>query len=156
MVLGESETVLYGNGYIEDELCGLRFRISSKSFYQVNPEQTQILYHTAIDFAILTGKETVLDAYCGTGTIGLIAAGKAKNVIGVENNEAAVRDAEVNAKVNGVQNVRFLKGDAAEYMKKAADNKADRPDVVIMDPPRSGASEEFLGALVKANPSRVV
>lgn len=156
MVLGESETVLYGNGYIEDELCGLRFRISSKSFYQVNPEQTEILYRTAIDFAILTGKETVLDAYCGTGTIGLIAAGKAKNVIGVENNEAAVRDAEVNAKVNGVQNVRFLKGDAAEYMKKAADNKADRPDVVIMDPPRSGASEEFLGALVKANPSRVV
>ncbi len=156
MVLGESETVLFGNGYIEDELCGLRFRISSKSFYQVNPAQTEILYRTAIDFAGLTGKEVVLDAYCGTGTIGLIAAGKAADVIGVESNDAAVRDAGVNAQENQVKNARFLKGDAAEYMMHVAKDKAERPDVVIMDPPRSGASEQFLRALVEAKPSRVV
>ena len=93
MVLGDKEHVIYGKGYIEDELCGKRFRISPRSFYQVNPVQTEILYGKALEYAGLTGKETVVDAYCGTGTIGMIASDKAAKVIGVELNADAVRDA---------------------------------------------------------------
>ena len=107
MILGEKETVLYGKGYIEDQLCGLTFRISSKSFYQINPVQTERLYGKAIELAGLTGKERVVDAYCGIGTIGLIASSRAKEVISVELNRDAVRDAIVNAKRNGIKNVRF-------------------------------------------------
>lgn len=157
MVLGERENVLYGNGYIEDILCGLHFRISPKSFYQVNPEQTEILYRTAIDFAGLTGKETVLDAYCGTGTIGLIAAKKAAKVIGIESNAAAVQDARANAQANGVKNAEFIQADATEYMKNIAKNtNAAHPDVVILDPPRIGATESFLKTIANAAPARIV
>lgn len=166
MVLGDQETVLYGKGYIEDTLCGLHFRISPKSFYQVNPEQAEILYRTAIDFAELTGEEIVLDAYCGTGTIGLIAAGKAAKVIGVENNASAVFDARANAKANGVGNAEFVRADATEFMKGMVGkvsgtnkNKADmppHPDVIIMDPPRAGATEEFLKTVATTAPARVV
>ena len=99
--------MLFGKGYIEDVLCGCRFRISARSFYQINPVQTEVLYGKAIDFAALTGSETVLDAYCGIGTIGLCAAGKAKRVIGVELNADAVRDAKQNAKLNSSSNVQF-------------------------------------------------
>ncbi len=161
MVLGEQETVLFGEGYIEDILCGLHFRISPKSFYQVNPEQTEVLYRTAIDFAGLTGKETLLDAYCGTGTIGLIAAAKAAKVIGVESNAAAVRDARANAQANGVKNAEFVQADATEFIRdmvmgKDAGRKANHPDIVILDPPRAGATQRFLRAVVTAAPRRVV
>ncbi len=157
MVLGERENVLYGSGHIEDILCGLHFSISPKSFYQVNPEQTEVLYRTAIDFAGLTGTETVLDAYCGTGTIGLIAAGGAAKVIGVESNAAAVRDARMNAQANGVKNAEFVQADATEYMRNTVRKDGTvRPDVVILDPPRAGATEEFLRAVVAAAPSRMV
>ena len=155
MVLGDRETVLYGKGYIEDSLCELTFRISPKAFYQVNPEQTELLYQTAIQYAKLTGQETIFDAYCGTGTIGLIAAKSALHVIGIENNASAVRDAVANAKTNSIENIEFIQADAANYINSPA-AKNNRPDVVFLDPPRSGASEVFLKALVSLAPQRVV
>lgn len=157
MVLGDKEHVLYGTGYIEDLLCGCRFRISSRSFYQVNPVQTERLYAKAIELAALTGKETVLDAYCGIGTIGIIAAasGKAANIIGVELNENAVKDAIQNARCNGIKNIRFYCNDAARFMTQMAADKA-AADVVLMDPPRSGSSAEFIRAVKAVNARRVV
>ena len=155
MILGEKETVLYGKGYIEDELCGHIFRISSKSFYQVNTVQTEKLYTKAIELAGLTGKERVIDAYCGIGTIGLIASDKAKEVISVELNPDAVKDAIVNAKRNGIKNVRFYQNDAGVFMRQMAD-EGESADVVFMDPPRSGSDEKFLSSLVKLQPDRVV
>ena len=155
VVLGNRDKVLFGNGYIEDVLCGHRFRISPSSFYQINPVQTEILYQTAVDFASLTGEETVLDAYCGIGTIGITASDKAKQVIGVELNKEAVKDAIVNAKLNGIRNCWFTAGDAGQYMQcMAADGM--RPDVVFMDPPRAGSDQKFLTSLLKTAPSRVV
>lgn len=155
MVLGKKETVLYGNGTIEDVLCGCRFRISSASFYQVNPEQTKRLYEKAISLAGLTSDMTVLDAYSGIGTISLIAAKTAGKVIGVELNKKAVEDAVVNARLNDCKNVEFVCADAGEYMVAAAE-QASAPDVVFMDPPRAGSDEKFLSSLVKASPSRIV
>ena len=155
MVLGSQETVLYGPGYIEDSLCGLNFRISPKAFYQVNPEQTELLYQTALRFAGLTGRETVLDAYCGTGTIGLIAAGSAAQVIGVESNASAIRDAMANAAANQIKNIRFVHADAGKYIAEATAAE-NRPDVVFHDPPRSGADETFLKGLAALAPERIV
>ena len=120
MVLGERESVIYGKGYIEDTLCGCTFRISPKSFYQVNPVQTEALYQKAVAYAGLIGKETVIDAYCGIGTIGLIAAGQAGQVIGVELNKDAVRDAVINAKRNQIKNVQFYQADAGKFMLEMA------------------------------------
>ena len=155
MVLGEKEQVIYGPGYIQDRLCGLTFKISPKSFYQVNPEQTEKLYRKAMEYAGLTGKEKVLDAYCGTGTIGMIAAKQAQSVIGVELNKDAVKDAIINAKQNDIHNIRFYNQDAGEFMVELA-GKKEKVDVVFMDPPRSGSDEKFLSSLVKLQPDRVV
>ena len=148
MVFGEKESVIYGKGFIRDELCGCTFRISAKSFYQVNPVQTEVLYNKAIEFAALTGKERVIDAYCGIGTIGMIAAKHAKEVIGVELNKDAVRDAKLNAKENNVKNIVFRQGDAGEFMTAMA-AAGEKADVVLMDPPRAGSDEAFLSAVVK-------
>jgi 23S rRNA (uracil1939-C5)-methyltransferase len=155
MVLGTFENVWYGKGFIYDELCGKKFRISPKSFYQVNPEQTEVLYNTAIEYAGLTGKEKVIDAYCGIGTIGLIASDKAKEVIGVELNKDAVRDAISNAKLNNVKNVRFHNADAGQFMVKMAE-EGKNADVVFMDPPRAGSDEAFLSSVVKLAPEKIV
>ena len=155
MVLGEKEQVLYGKGYIEDVLCGLRFRISSRSFYQVNPVQTEILYGKALELADLKGNETVLDAYCGIGTIGLIASKKAGKVIGVELNEDAVRDAIQNAKRNDIKNVQFYCNDAGKFMVNMA-ARGEKADVVIMDPPRSGSTGEFINSVAVMAPEKVV
>ena len=155
LLLGEESRVLFGTGYIEEDLCGFRFRISPKAFYQINPTQTEILYHKALEFAALTGKETVLDAYCGTGTIGIIASPKSKRVVGVELNGDAVCDAKENAALNGVENIEFYEDDAGRFMVKAA-RKGTKYDVVIMDPPRAGASLDFLKCLVTLAPKRVV
>ncbi len=155
MILGERENVLYGKGYIEDRLCGKTFRISAKSFYQVNPEQTETLYQLAVEAAGLTGKERVIDAYCGTGTIGIVAAKHAKEVIGVELNRDAVKDAVINAKINQVDNIRFVQGDAGKFMVEMA-ARGEHADVVFMDPPRSGSSKEFLDSVVKLAPEKVV
>lgn len=155
MVLGEKQQVIYGPGYIEDELCGLRFKISPGSFYQVNPPQTEKLYKKAMEYAGLTGKETVLDAYCGTGTIGMIAASRAGRVIGVELNQQAVRDAVTGAKKNQISNIRFYQNDASEFMAQLS-RSGDPVDVVFMDPPRTGSDERFLDSLAKLRPGKVV
>ena len=155
MVLGDKEHVIYGKGYIEDELCGKRFRISPRSFYQVNPVQTEILYGKALEYAGLTGKETVVDAYCGTGTIGMIASDKAAKVIGVELNADAVRDARNNAKANQIRNIQFYQNDAGKFLVEMAGQGA-KVDVVLMDPPRSGSTEEFMSSVVRIGPERIV
>ena len=155
MVLGTKEITLYGEGYMEDELCGKRFRISPQSFYQVNAKQCELLYRTAIDAAQLTGAETLLDAYCGTGTIGLCASGGCKQLIGVELNADAIRDAKENARRNGVENARFLCDDAGRFMQKLA-KEGNAPDVVMMDPPRAGSDQKFLQSLLMLKPKRVV
>lgn len=156
LVLGQQEKVLYGPGFIVDELCGCRFRISAKSFYQVNPLQTQVLYTQAMEFANLTGREKVLDAYCGIGTIGLIAAKSgAAQVLGVESNRDAVGDAIANAKENKVKNIYFTCADAGDFMEGMAQS-GDPCDAVFMDPPRAGASPAFLRSLCALCPPRVV
>ena len=155
MVLGERSEVLYGKGYIEDTLCGCAFRISPSSFYQINPVQTEILYNTAIEFARLDKNSAVIDAYCGTGTIGIAAAKHAGSVTGVELNGDAVKDAVFNAKRNKIDNIAFVKSDAGEFMLEAA-RQGETADVVFMDPPRAGSDRKFLSSLVTLAPKTVV
>lgn len=155
LVLGEQSRVLYGSGYIEDILCGRTFRISAKAFYQINPVQTEVLYGKAMEFAALDGRGTVIDAYCGTGTIGIIASGGAERVIGVELNPDAVADARVNASLNNVKNIEFYNADAGKFMVDLAAS-GEKVDAVIMDPPRAGASLDFLRSLVTLSPERIV
>ena len=155
MVLGDRETTIYGKGYIEDVLCGLKFRISSKSFYQINPVQTEKLYGKAMELAGLSGTERVIDAYCGIGTIGMVAAKSAKEVIGVELNPDAVRDAVKNAKHNQMKNIRFYQEDAGRFMEKMA-ALGEKADVVFMDPPRSGSTEQFMKSVVTLAPKKIV
>ena len=141
-----------------DTLCGLTFRISSQSFYQVNATQTEVLYDEAIRLANLTGVETVIDAYCGTGTIGLVAASRgAARVIGVDSVEAAIRDAANNARHNGVENAEFVAQDATAFMKElAASEERPQPLVLLMDPPRAGSTPEFLAGAAALAPERIV
>lgn len=155
MMLGSKERVLFGSGYIEDILCGKRFRISPRSFYQVNPNQTEVLYSTAVEFANLSGNETILDAYCGIGTIGIAASDKAKKVVGVELNGEAVKDARINAEINGLENAVYCNADAAEFMRAAAEEK-EHFDAVFVDPPRAGCSKVFLSSLKKLMPDKIV
>lgn len=155
MVLGQKEHVLYGKGYIEDMLCGYIFRISARSFYQVNPAQTEKLYEKAIELADLTGEEYVLDAYCGVGTIGMIASKHCRQVTGVELNPEAVKNAVSNRAVNKADNVHIVQGDAGDFMLRLAENGC-KPDVVFMDPPRSGSTERFISSVAAAGTGRVV
>ncbi len=155
MVLGDKEEVLFGPGYIEDTLCGCVFRISARSFYQINPVQTEKLYQKAIDLAQLTGSERVIDAYCGIGTIGMIAAKHADQVLGIELNRDAVKDAIANAKRNEMKNIRFTCADAGEYMLGMAARK-EQADVVFMDPPRAGSDEAFLSSVCVLEPKKIV
>ena len=167
MVLGDRNIVCYGPGFIEDEMMGLKFRISPDSFYQVNPYQTAKLYNKAIEYAFdnMSPKENggrnkniIIDAYCGTGTIGMGMADKAKNVIGIELNASAVKDAIQNAKKNGIKNIEFVKADATawmqEYQNKIKENAKDY--VLIMDPPRSGSTEAFISAAANAGIEHIV
>ena len=156
MVLGSQEHVLYGKGYIEDTLCGTTFRISPKSFYQVNSVQAEKMFNKVMQLANLKGTENVLDAYCGIGTIGLIAAPKAGEVIGIELNKDAVRDAIANAKRNNIENIQFFQGDAGEFMVQLAQEEDQTLDLVFMDPPRSGSDEAFLSSLLKLSPKTVL
>ncbi len=155
MILGTREKVLYGKGFIVDELCGKKFRISSRSFYQVNSLQTEKLYNIAIDAAGLTGRERVLDAYCGIGTIGICAADRAKEVLSVELNADAAQDADANVRLNGLSNVTVYAEDAGRFMQEMAAQK-ESADVLLMDPPRSGSTEEFLEAALVMRPSKIV
>lgn len=155
LTLSSRNITLYGRGYIEDTLCGMKFRISPDSFYQVNPVQCERLYNKAMDFANLTGNETVFDAYCGTGTIGLIASKSAKQVLGVELNKSAVKDAVSNAKANGAENIYFLCGDAGEIIEDMA-KEGEKFDVTFLDPPRAGSTARFLNSLIKIKPEKIV
>ena len=168
VILGDKERVLYGPGFILDELCGLSFRISSKSFYQVNATQTEVLYRAAMDLACFDGTQVAIDAYCGTGTIGLVAAKSgAARVIGVDSVESAIRDARTNARHNGVENAEFVAGDATDFMcelaKEGVLGVSEQEEgaqagglVVLMDPPRAGSTEEFLRAAAALAPKRIV
>lgn len=155
LTLGERQNVLYGKGYIEDILCGKKFRISPSSFYQVNSVQTEKLYKLAINAACISKNDTVIDAYCGTGTIGILCADKAKEVIGAELNVSACRDAVINAKINNLDNISFVNADAGDFMQRLA-QQGKPADVVIMDPPRAGSDRRFLESLAKMSPSKVV
>ena len=155
LVLGEKMITLYGDGVIKENLCGYTFTISPKAFYQINPVQTEILYNKAMEFADIKKSDIVIDAYCGTGTIGIIASKYAGHVYGVELNKDAVRDAKKNAKLNNIENIDFVNTDAGRYMVNIADEGL-KADVVIMDPPRAGSDIKFLKSLVKLSPKKVV
>ena len=155
LVLGEQNITLYGEGYIEDTIFDKVFRISPRSFYQVNPVMTTVLYGKALEYMELTGKETVIDTYCGTGTIGILASKKAGKVIGVELNADAVKDARFNAKRNDIKNIEFYTADASDFMVEMA-RSGERADVVIMDPPRAGSDERFMSSVITLAPKRVV
>ena len=155
MVPGDKEKPMYGPGFIYDTCCGMKFKISPKSFYQVNPVQTELLYRTAIDMAELSGKETVLDCYCGVGTIGIIMSPHVKEVISVELNKDAVKDAILNAKINEVKNITVYQNDATRFMQQMADS-GDKVDIVFMDPPRAGSTPEFISSMISLAPAKVV
>lgn len=152
LMTGEKNTVLYGGGYIEDELCKRQFRVSPQSFYQVNAAQTERLYSAAVELAELDNDSAFLDAYCGTGTVGIIAAQKAKRGVGVEINKSAVDDAEKNAALNLCENIKFYCGDAGEFLEKSGETF----DVVFTDPPRAGCSKKFLNSLCKSGVEKIV
>ena len=154
-VLGDRFVTLFGEGYIEDVLCGLRFRISPRSFYQVNRDQAEKLYEKALEKAALTGKETVLDLYCGTGTITLCLAKQAGRAIGVEIVPEAIEDAKLNALRNGIENAEFFCADAGEAAQRFA-AEGTRPDVIVVDPPRKGLSPDVIEAIATMAPERVV
>ena len=154
-VLGKRNIVLFGSGYITDNLCGLDFRISPASFYQVNALQTEVLYNEVIRTACLSSDDFLIDAYCGTGTIGLAASKYVKKVYGVEINESALKDAKINGKINYISNAEFVLADAGRYMETLS-RKKEKIDIVIMDPPRAGSDTRFMSSLVRMNPERVV
>ncbi|WP_206458340.1 23S rRNA (uracil(1939)-C(5))-methyltransferase RlmD [Anaerovorax sp. IOR16] len=153
-ILGKECVTLAGKPTITDQVGDLVFEISPKSFYQVNPVQMKVLYDKVVEFAALTGEETVLDLYCGVGTIGLYCASKAKRIIGIESEKAAVIDANRNAVINGIVNAEYICGKSEEVLpKRLKDVKAD---VVILDPPRVGCHAELLEAVLKVDPKRIV
>ena len=154
VILGKKEKVLYGPGFINEELHGLKFTLSSKSFFQVNTLQAEVLYERALTLAGITKNDVVLDAYSGTGTIAILAAKKAKQVIGVEIVKDAVKDAEVNAKQNNITNVKFFKDDAGAFLTREIKNY--NFSVVIVDPPRKGLSDEFVNTLLRALPPKIM
>lgn len=155
VILGNYENILYGKGFIEDSLLGINYQISSKSFYQINPNQTEKLYTTAIKAANLSKEDIVFDAYTGIGTIALLAAKHAKHVIGVEIVYQAIRDAIRNAKHNGVANVDFHAADVADYLDQMA-LENQKIDVLFMDPPRKGADERFLKSVLTLKPKKII
>ena len=155
IVLGPKERVIYGKGYIIDELCGLKFKLSPRSFYQINPVQTEKLYNIAVEFANLRSGNIVIDAYSGIGTIGMVASKKAGKVICVENNPDAVKDAKFNATFNKITNVNFYCEDSTKFLMNLADNKI-KSDCIFLDPPRTGTTYKFISAIAKMKIKRVV
>ncbi len=155
VILGEKCRTIWGSDCITDILCGLKFRISPLSFYQVNRDQAERLYNKAAEYAGLTGSETVFDLYCGAGTIGLSMAHRAKEIIGVEIVPEAIEDAKTNMELNGIANARFICGDAAQAA-EILKNEGVRPDVIILDPPRKGCSPEMIKTAAEMNPDRIV
>lgn len=166
VILGAEDRTLYGPGFILDTLCDLTFRISPQSFYQVNSQQTEVLYRSAMESARPEEGGTFIDAYCGTGTVGLVAASMgADEVIGVDTVDAAIRDARMNAKHNGIDNATFVCADATDFLQDITSsistevseaNEVERSLTILMDPPRAGSTEEFLEAAVRLQPKRIV
>lgn len=155
VIMGKTETVIYGKGYIEDVLCGKRFRISPLSFYQVNHAQAQRLYEKAAEFAITPDTRVLLDMYCGAGTIGLTMADRVDRLIGVEIVHEAIEDAKINAQLNGLENARFICGDATQAA-KILNAENIKPDTIILDPPRKGCDGELLETVANMSPERIV
>ncbi|MDE5978105.1 MAG: 23S rRNA (uracil(1939)-C(5))-methyltransferase RlmD [Turicibacter sp.] len=155
VIFGDETKILYGEPYIYDEMNGIRFAISPRSFYQVNPIQTETLYSKAVEFAELTGSEVVFDAYCGIGTITLFLAEHAKQVYGVEIIPEAIEDAQMNAKLNGFENAEFAVGKSEDIIPLWIENGIV-PDVIVVDPPRKGCDKTLLDTMLEANPKRIV
>ena len=155
VIMGKECRTIYGSDYITDTLCSLDFRLSPLSFYQVNHDQAERLYNKAAEYAELTGNETVIDLYCGTGTIGLSMAHKAKEIIGVEIIPQAIEDAKINAKNNNIDNARFMCGDASQ-LAATLESEGIKPHVVILDPPRKGCARDVLETVARMSPDRVV
>lgn len=155
VIFGNKTNILYGQDYITDTLLGKKFRIRARSFYQVNHEQTEKLYKEALEAADLKGDETIIDTYCGIGTIGLCASDKAERIIGIEVVDSAVEDAKENAELNGVENAEYHLGKSEEVMKKLV-SQGVKPDVVFVDPPRKGCHPEFLEALAEVKPQKII
>ncbi len=155
-ILGRELVQLAGDGYITDYIGDIQFRISPLSFYQVNPQQTEVLYREVLTYAALTGRETVFDLYCGVGTISLFLARSAGKVYGVESVPEAVEDARVNAALNDIQNVEFLAGRAEEIIPAMYEDEGVSADVVVLDPPRKGCDEKLLETIIRMAPARVV
>lgn len=156
VILGNENVVLYGEGYIYDELLGFKFKISPMSFYQVNPYQTEKLYSKAIEYADLSGKETVFDLYCGIGTIGICASRNVKKLYGIETVPDAIKDAKENARINGIRNAEFFVGDVEKTLPKFIEENDIRPDVVFLDPPRKGCEKTALDTIMKIMPKKIV
>jgi 23S rRNA (uracil1939-C5)-methyltransferase len=155
IILGSMNIKIYGEGHITDYIGKYRFSISPLSFFQVNPAQTEVLYNKAIEYAALSGKETVFDLYCGIGTISLFLSEKAKKVYGIEVVEEAIKDAKVNAEINGVKNIEFITGEAEKVVPEVY-KQGIKADVVVVDPPRKGCDEALLKTLVSMQPERIV
>lgn len=156
VIMGKDVRVLWGQGYITDYIGNVKYQISPLSFYQVNPEQTEVLYSLALEFADLKGEETVWDLYCGIGTISLFLAQKAKQVYGVEIVPQAIEDARHNAEINGIKNAEFYVGKAEEVLPEKYKNEQIRADVIVVDPPRKGCEESVLDTMVEMKPDRIV
>lgn len=156
VIMGRECRLIFGTPYIEDYIGNIKYRISPLSFYQVNPVQTKVLYEKALEFAALTGKETVWDLYCGIGTISLFLAGKAKMVYGVEIVPEAIEDAIENARLNGIENARFYVGKAEEVLPEKYEKESIKADVIVVDPPRKGCDETLLKTMVDMQPDRIV
>ena len=156
VILGNTVKLIWGQPYITDTIGNISYQISPLSFYQVNPIQTEKLYATALEYAELTGKETVWDLYCGIGTISLFLAKKAKRVFGVEIVPDAVRDAKNNARLNGITNAEFYVGKAEEVLPEKYEKEGIKADVIVVDPPRKGCDEKLLNTIVQMKPKRVV
>ena len=156
VINGKEFRTVYGGGFITDFIGKVKFKISPLSFFQINPLQTVRLYKKVLEFAALTGKETVFDLYCGVGTISLFLAGKAKKVYGVEIIPQAIENARENAALNGISNADFFCGNADEIVFDLVENKQVKADVVVVDPPRKGCSEELLKTVIKLQPKTFV
>lgn len=155
IIFGDKERVLYGDGLIKDDMCNITFNLGSKSFYQINPYQTTKLYQKVFELAKFKGNETIIDAYSGVGTIGMILSKNVKNVISVENNRQAVDAAIINAKNNNIKNVKFICDDATKFILKLSKENI-KIDAIVMDPPRSGSTPEFLNAAIRFSPKKII
>lgn len=156
VILGDKNIVLYGDGYIYDEILGYKFKISNMSFYQVNPIQTEVLYSKAIEYASLKGEETIFDLYCGIGTIGICASKNVKKLYGIETIKEAIDDAKENAKLNNIKNADFFVGDVEKKLPEFIKENNIKPDVVFIDPPRKGCEKIAIDTILNITPKKVV